>query len=616
MKNILRFILVYLIIVIALVAFNYNLISNTQDKLSVIQAQLQGVEFLQNLHNLSILVAKNMDKSPGYIVQKKDDLHKEIVQSVDKIIKLQKENPELKNDEFQAKLEKIKTQSMSEGECYEFLNSINHENYAIGDKSKLFFQRDRELYFLGTLVTHYVPEFLISTLIGHNLVETLWQEKTLSDKEKLMFTQQNKLIYLSVEEIEGIINLLDKYENAKKLKSYVINIRREMSTVLAPSLNDWAYDEKNVQECIERSHNILDISYELSNEIFERIEESLNSRAAEQKSKISEYTLIVLFGFLGFTFLTLLYYRKDRENLKKDIEIKNMNRVLDKFVIFYKTDKNGLITYASSALEDLSGFSEEEYLGKTPRIFKHEDTEPSVYKKMWKTILAKRTYKGTLLNKTKLGASYWAEITIVPELDVSKKVVAYSAYIVDVSNQKNLQAKTHELTLANAQLEKLSQLDALTQIYNRLKLDSVMQNLYDSYKRYDKLFSIMIIDVDYFKSVNDSYGHLVGDGVLVGMVNIIRKNIRNTDVLGRFGGEEFMIISQETDCEGAYRLAQKIREEVEKHEFKEVGKKTVSIGVAQIEPHISINNLIKSADDALYEAKANGRNQVKKHINL
>jgi len=178
-----------------------------------------------------------------------------------------------------------------------------------------------------------------------------------------------------------------------------------------------------------------------------------------------------------------------------------------------------------------------------------------------------------------------------------------------VEKLKN-QAKTVELLAVNKALEKLSRLDTLTQIPNRFNLDTAMQIRYDMYQRHKKVFSVILIDIDYFKSVNDTFGHLVGDEVLKSVANLIGSNIRDTDFLGRWGGEEFMIICEETDSEGAYNLAEKIRLSIQNNEFNLIGYKTISLGIAEIEENIAINDLIKKADDALFYAKNNGRNKT------
>lgn len=121
---------------------------------------------------------------------------------------------------------------------------------------------------------------------------------------------------------------------------------------------------------------------------------------------------------------------------------------------------------------------------------------------------------------------------------------------------------------------------------------------------------MIIFDIDYFKSVNDTFGHLVGDKVLIETAKLISKNLRKADVFGRYGGEEFIIICTETNLNSAYLLAEKLRINIEKHLFDEVGQKTISLGVSKLNVADTFDSLIKKADSALYNSKNRGRNRT------
>jgi diguanylate cyclase (GGDEF)-like protein len=119
-----------------------------------------------------------------------------------------------------------------------------------------------------------------------------------------------------------------------------------------------------------------------------------------------------------------------------------------------------------------------------------------------------------------------------------------------------------------------------------------------------------MIDIDYFKHVNDEYGHLTGDQVLADFAKLISSRIRKTDFLGRWGGEEFLIICPETDMGSAIQMAETIRSMVQTHEFLPAGSLTASFGVSPCIPNDDRDALISRADTALYDAKRNGRNRV------
>ncbi len=162
----------------------------------------------------------------------------------------------------------------------------------------------------------------------------------------------------------------------------------------------------------------------------------------------------------------------------------------------------------------------------------------------------------------------------------------------------------------NDELEKLAITDRLTGLGNRMKLDSTLQIEIARNIRYEHPLSVIIMDLDFFKRINDSLGHQAGDKVLQGVSEILRNTIRDTDIVGRWGGEEFLIICPETTLEGASTLAEKIRLIMESTELEEGVIVTGSFGVAERELGEKDAGLISRADDALYEAKANGRNKV------
>jgi diguanylate cyclase (GGDEF)-like protein len=165
-----------------------------------------------------------------------------------------------------------------------------------------------------------------------------------------------------------------------------------------------------------------------------------------------------------------------------------------------------------------------------------------------------------------------------------------------------------------AELHKLSITDNLTNIYNRRYFFEVSQNLILIAVREKKPLSLLMLDIDHFKNINDTFGHQVGDFILIDAVREIEKIMRESDIFSRVGGEEFTVLLNDTLIDGARNIAEKIRTSIENKEFiysnTEI-KITVSVGIAQIdENNNSIEKLYKQADKQLYKAKHNGRNRV------
>jgi len=172
---------------------------------------------------------------------------------------------------------------------------------------------------------------------------------------------------------------------------------------------------------------------------------------------------------------------------------------------------------------------------------------------------------------------------------------------------QDYETRIHDYT---ASLERLSVTDRLTGLFNRLKLEDVFSYEVDKAHRYGNVFSILLLDLDRFKSVNDTYGHLAGDNVLEATADILKRHSRKTDTVGRWGGEEFLIIMPETDAARALAVAGKIREAIAAHSFPAVGTVTCSIGVSSFRTGDSKESLTERADKALYCAKHEGRDTV------
>jgi len=163
-------------------------------------------------------------------------------------------------------------------------------------------------------------------------------------------------------------------------------------------------------------------------------------------------------------------------------------------------------------------------------------------------------------------------------------------------------------------LERMANFDSLTGLHNRSAILGKLNETINHAKRYRGNLSLIMLDLDHFKMVNDRYGHLIGDDVLENVGALIHRNIRNTDVAGRYGGEEFIIILPETALPSALGVAERIRNKIEMAKMKDsAGNEfaiTVSQGISSWEPGEDADSLISRADEALYKAKENGRNRV------
>ncbi len=188
---------------------------------------------------------------------------------------------------------------------------------------------------------------------------------------------------------------------------------------------------------------------------------------------------------------------------------------------------------------------------------------------------------------------------------------------------RDLQGHSEEVSALSSRVKKLegeleaakkeSKEDFLTKLYNRRALDDFLEVKEAEFKRYGRNYSVIMFDLDKFKNVNDTFGHDAGDAVLSAFAKILKKECRTVDIVGRFGGEEFLAILSETDTSGGVIFAEKVRKHVQKARFMYKGNRievTVSSGVSERAKHVSMSATLNSADEYLYIAKTHGRNRV------
>lgn len=193
---------------------------------------------------------------------------------------------------------------------------------------------------------------------------------------------------------------------------------------------------------------------------------------------------------------------------------------------------------------------------------------------------------------------------------ISLAFVALMVIFFEKSIRKLLQKYEDKQQDYNKRLRKLSITDQLTGLYNRLHLDNIFLAEIQKADRYERPFSIIVLDFDHFKRINDNYGHQAGDSVLIELAKILKAQVRATDTPGRWGGEEFLIICPETTLTGAEQLAENLRTIIEQRTFNIIGKTTSSFGIASFQLGDTEELMMERADTALYRAKELGRNRV------
>lgn len=278
------------------------------------------------------------------------------------------------------------------------------------------------------------------------------------------------------------------------------------------------------------------------------------------------------------------------------------DNVLD---VLWTIQLDGQITYMSPSLFRYRGFTPEELM-QMPLKDQFTPESFAIVAQGLETaradVAAGRpvNFRSEVQELCKDGRIVWTEITATSLYDREGR------FLEIVGMSRNIdERKQHEQAL-----RKLATTDTLTGVWNRRHLEEVARQEIDRSQRYGEALTLIIFDVDHFKAINDRCGHLAGDRVLIELVTRVRDQLRVVDGLGRWGGEEFVVLMPHCDAAAGTALAEKLRWAVADPPFPEVGTVTVSFGVAQLQPRENYDQWFKRTDDAMYAAKTQGRNRV------
>ncbi|MCX6051811.1 MAG: diguanylate cyclase [Campylobacterales bacterium] len=304
-----------------------------------------------------------------------------------------------------------------------------------------------------------------------------------------------------------------------------------------------------------------------------------------------------IIGYIGIA-EDITQKKRDEKKIAQYLEI------MDKNIISSSTDLDGTIVEVSEAFCKLTGYSREELIGKSHNILRHVDIKESAYKIMWETIINNEIWKGEVKNRRKDGSLYWVNATVFPLLDDEDTKIGYMAIRQDITDKKRI--------------EELSIMDELTKLYNRRYFNEVFASELNRAKRENKSISFLMLDVDYFKLYNDTYGHQEGDSILSKIGEVLNTfSKRAGDFAFRLGGEEFGIIVHEDSPEEVLKFANNLLKAIEAlnipHAKNLVSKfVTVSIGLVykNIDKTTTVETLYKEVDECLYRAKESGRNRL------
>lgn len=274
-------------------------------------------------------------------------------------------------------------------------------------------------------------------------------------------------------------------------------------------------------------------------------------------------------------------------------------------------------------MENRSGLAPDEAIGQ-PFFHLFQEVDPEWFRKKVRSVMTLGTPAFTIWEQRPYLVRFknyqpitgqeefmYQNTTILPLRSTNSEIKHICVVIYDVTD---VATNRRQLQASNLQLQKLSSTDRLTGLYNRGHWEEALKLEYARHARYGHATSLIMFDIDHFKRVNDTYGHQVGDQVIQRVADVLRELVRDADIAGRYGGEEFAVLLPDTDKAGGAMLAERLRKVVEEQTVEsEAGsvRFTISLGVADLGyPTDDYKQLIEWADQALYASKRGGRNRV------
>ncbi len=313
--------------------------------------------------------------------------------------------------------------------------------------------------------------------------------------------------------------------------------------------------------------------------------------------KIKNALLIAIIPGVAFYIFLIWHVQRLKAVVKDRTEdLQKRQLINDKHVKSLKIDNSSAIVDASSAFCTHTGFNLKNLVGMPIGELFTDAEGTGISTAMLGEALSDGQWSGELQLESRQGRHFDFLVNAEKNSSKNQRQSELILFLEDVTHRKKLL--------------KISTLDPLTGLNNRRKLEENLLMLVKQASRYSRHFSLVVMDVDHFKSINDSFGHDFGDEVLLAIAKLLKEQVREADMVGRWGGEEFMILCPETELGGAVRLSENIRQCLEALQLSSGLTITASFGVAQWKKGDTHKDIFKRADEALYVAKSQGRNQV------
>jgi len=295
------------------------------------------------------------------------------------------------------------------------------------------------------------------------------------------------------------------------------------------------------------------------------------------------------------------------ERTRAEVQLAALKAEYDLMAVAFHTgqgvmivNRQQIIERVNDAFTTITGYAHQTVVGKSPQLLQSDQHDGVFYQRIQFTLSVSGYWEGEYWYRDHNGEllPLWQSISTLTN---DQGEIEHYVYVLhDIRKQKALEEE----------LKHLAEHDRLTGICNRTRLSRLKERAINDLERYDTPFSLVMLDIDCFKHINDEYGHDVGDTVLKALTDVITRQLRDSDEVGRWGGDEFMLLAGHTCLDGAITLAERVRASIEATPFEVIGKVTVSLGVAEFQRGMTLAESVKAVDEALYRAKRRGRNRV------
>jgi diguanylate cyclase (GGDEF)-like protein/PAS domain S-box-containing protein len=439
--------------------------------------------------------------------------------------------------------------------------------------------------FLGYMLSTTRPAYMRFREIVYLRVEADMREKELKASEerfRQMFERHVSAMLL-VDPSSGTI--VDANPAASRFYGYKIQQLRG----------------KNLQEIVAKEEDGPAVTHRLANGENRTVE--VHSSTVEVAGRTHRFSIV--------------HDVTDRVDAERSLRLHDaaLNASANAIVI---TDKDGRVLWANQAFADLTGYRLEEAIGRALKEMKESGAqEGSPFEELWRTVLSGRPWRGELVSQRKNGVRYQEEITITPVRDEWQEIRHFVAVMQDITERKTIEAQIHDLAFH----------DTLTGLVNRRLLLERLEHALIAGRRSRFYGALMFMDLDNFKSLNDTLGHDVGDLLLVEVANRLKRSVRAEDTVARLGGDEFVVMierlneDRSTSTMNAGMVAEKLvaaladpyplkRPRPDGGVDEVMHRCTASIGVAIFNHESTGEDVLKQADTAMYRSKTAGRNRI------